>query len=112
VLGDAGADAFVAAAVAGVSDIDDALAALKAERLVVTDEDPLSRVRIFHGVLRAAIYANIPSPTRQRLHGRAAARLASLRDRLEHRVAAARTTDDGLAADLDAFADDLHAQRQ
>ena len=112
VLGDAGADTFVVAAVADIFDADEALAALKSERLVVTEEDPLPRARIFHGVLRAAIYANIPSPTRQRLHGRAAARLASPRERLEHRVAAARTTDDGLAADLDAFADDLHIQRQ
>jgi hypothetical protein len=82
------------------------------ERLVVTEDDPLPRARIFHGVLRAAIYANIPPPTRQRLHGCAAARLASPRERLEHPVAAARTTDDGLAAYLDALADDLHLQRQ
>ena len=112
VIGDGGADAFVIAAVADVDDVDAALAALKSERLVVVEDDPLPRSRLFHGVLRAAIYANIPTQTRQRLHGRAAARLASPRDRLEHRVAAARAADDGLAADLDAFADDLHDQRQ
>lgn len=112
VLGDGGADMFVTAAVADVRDLDQAMTTLRSERLVVVDDQPVRRARIFHGVLRAAVYENIPTSTRQRLHGRAAARLTSPRDRLDHRVAAARTVDDGLAADLDAFADDLHDRRQ
>ncbi|WP_256714426.1 LuxR family transcriptional regulator [Microbacterium sp. RU33B] len=75
------------------------------------EEHPVPRARIFHGVVRAAIYETIPLSQRQRLHGRAAARMPSARERLDHRVAAASGMNDGLASDLDAFADELHDAR-
>ncbi|WP_420121955.1 LuxR C-terminal-related transcriptional regulator [Nakamurella sp.] len=112
VLGDGGADVFVIAAVADVADVDRVLGLLVAQRLVLVEDEALPRARLFHGALRAAVYATVPAPARQRLHGRAAARLPGRRDRLHHRVAAARATDDGLAADLDAYADDLHRERR
>ncbi|MDR6972711.1 AAA family ATPase [Leifsonia shinshuensis] len=112
VLGDAGADVFVVAAVADAQDIDRTLVSLRSELLVSLTTDPVRAARIAHGALRAAVYDNIDPAVRKRLHGRAAARVPSPRARLEHRLAAATAADDGLAADLDAFADELHAERR
>lgn len=109
VLGGDGAEPFVLSAVADVPDIGPALDLLTRERLVVTDRTAATpRARIFHGVVRAAVYDNIPPATRERMHAAAAARVPSPGDRLRHRVAAARGSDDGLAADLRMFADALH----
>ncbi|MDN3494900.1 AAA family ATPase [Planococcus sp. APC 4015] len=109
VLGDRGGDPFTIRAVAGVDDVDSALKMLSADRLVITDgHGQTANHRIFHGIVRAAVYDVIPHTTRDRMHGAAAARMADARDRLRHRIAAARRTDDGLAVDLDVFADELH----
>lgn len=107
VLGEA--DEFTLRAVADLPDATSALDLLVRERLVVVDgAGPASRVRIFHGVVRAAVYDNVPPATRARMHAVAAVRSATLRERLRHRVAAASRADDGLALDLAAFADALH----
>ncbi|MFF2051830.1 LuxR C-terminal-related transcriptional regulator [Leifsonia sp. NPDC058194] len=109
VLGGDGAETFVLSAVADVPDIAPALDLLTRDRLVIVDRTgPMPRARIFHGVVRAAVYDNIPPATRDRMHSVAAARVANPGDRLRHRVAAARGADDGLALDLRMFADALH----
>ncbi|ANJ25436.1 hypothetical protein ATC03_00260 [Agromyces aureus] len=109
VIGGDGAEPYLVSAVADVSDVATALAPLTREGLVVVDRTgPIQRARIFHGVVQAAVYDNIPPATRERMHATAAARSMSESERLRHRVAAARSADDGLAADLGAFADALH----
>ncbi|WP_188681180.1 helix-turn-helix transcriptional regulator [Subtercola lobariae] len=109
VIGVDGAEPFILSAVADVSDVTTALDILAKQGLVVIDRaSPAARARIFHGVVQAAVYDNIPPATRERMHAIAAARLTSPGERLRHRVAAARSADDGLAADLGAFADALH----
>ena len=109
VLGAGGADARTVSAVADVPDIQSALDVLAAERLVVVDRAQATRgIRIFHGVVQAAVYDNIPRVTREQMHAAAAARLGSHEERLRHRVAAATRADSGLASDLAAFADALH----
>lgn len=109
VIGGDGAELAVLSAVADVADAAGVLELLAREGLVLIDRTgPTSRARVFHGVVQAAVYDNIPSVTRQRMHATAAVRLNSPADRLRHRVAAARGTDDGLATDLTVFADALH----
>lgn len=109
VVGGGGAEEFVLRAVADVQDLAGPLDLLTSEGLVVVDRAGASaRVRIFHGVVQAAVYDNVPPATRERMHAAAAARLPSPEARLRHRVAAASRADDGLAADLSAFADALH----
>lgn len=109
VIGSDGADRLTVSAVADVPDIANALDLLAQDRLVVVDgTGPTARARIFHGVIQAAVYNNIPRATRERMHAVAAARLGSVGERLRHRVAAVRGADDGLAVDLTAFADALH----
>lgn len=109
VIGGGGADEFMLRTVADLPDVSTALEVLTRDRLVVLDRAGATvRARIFHGVVQAAIYDNIPTATRKRMHAAAAARCVSSEDRLRHRVAAANRADDGLAADLSAFADALH----
>jgi DNA-binding CsgD family transcriptional regulator/tetratricopeptide (TPR) repeat protein len=109
VVGGDGAETFVLSAVADVADISSALALLTNEGLVVVDRTRATpRARVFHGVVQAAIYDNIPPATRERMHSLAAARMGSESERLRHRAAAARGSDDGLSSDLSAFADALH----
>ncbi len=109
VIGAEGADMFTLRAVAEVPDTTTVLDLLVQDGLVHIDRTgPTVRARIFHGVVQAAVYNNIPPATRERMHAIAAARLRSPGERLRHRVAAARTADDGLAADLAEFADALH----
>jgi DNA-binding CsgD family transcriptional regulator len=109
VLGGDGAEPFVLAAVADIPDVRPVLELLNREGLVVIDRTgPTARARVFHGVVQAAVYDNIPPVTRERMHAAAAARVNSPGDRLRHRVAATHGPDDGLASDLVAFADALH----
>jgi DNA-binding CsgD family transcriptional regulator len=109
VLGDEGGELHTVAAVAGVGDVEAALALLRTERLVEIDRArQLPRARIFHGVITAAVYENVPASTRARMHGAAAARLTDPGARLRHRIRAARGIDDGLALDAEAYAHDLH----
>jgi DNA-binding CsgD family transcriptional regulator len=113
VLGDSWSDAGTAAAVGGVRDAGAALAVLRDEGLVRTERGAaVPRVRIFHAVIRAAVYDGIPLGQRRRLHGVAAARLPAAGDRLRHRVAASAGPDAGLAADLEGHADTLHERQQ
>lgn len=113
VLGAGGADARTVSAVADVPDIQNALDVLVAERLIVIDRAQVNpRIRIFHGVVQAAVYDNIPRVTREQMHAAAAARLGSHEERLRHRVAAAQKADGGLASDLARFADVLHERSQ
>jgi len=113
VLGDSWSDTATAAAVGGVADAEAALAVLRDEGLVRTDRTAARpRVRIFHAVVRAAIYDGIPLARRRRLHGAAAARLPSAGDRLLHRSAAAAAPDEGLARDLEAHGRALHERQQ
>jgi DNA-binding CsgD family transcriptional regulator len=113
VLGDTWSDTATAAAVGGVEDAGAALAVLRDEGLVRIDRTAArSRVRIFHAVVRAAIYGGIPLARRRRLHGAAAARLPSAGERLLHRSAAAAPVDEGLARDLEAHGNALHERQQ
>lgn len=111
VLGGDGAEQRLLGAVADVPDVVSVLALLVRENLVVRERGGASeRARIFHGVVQAAVYDNIPPAARERLHSAAAARSTSPGERLRHRIAAARGSDDGLAADVSAHADALHAR--
>jgi len=113
VLGDAWSDVGAAAAIGGVRDADAALAVLRSEGLVRIDRAAaVPRARIFHAVVRAAVYDGIPLAQRRHLHGAAAARLPAAGDRLLHRVAASAAPDEGIARDLEAYADVLHEQEQ
>lgn len=113
ILGDTWSDTGVAAAIGGVTDAVGAVAVLRDEGLVRTDQSAaVPRVRIYHAVIRAAVYDGIPLALRRRLHGAAAARLPAAGDRLRHRVAAAAGADEGLARDLEAHAGALHERQQ
>ena len=113
VLGDTWSDIGAATAVGGVHDADAALAVLRDEGLVRIDwAAVVPRIRIFHAVIRAAVYDGIPLAQRRRLHGAAAARLPAAGDRLLHRVAASAAPDERLARDLEAHADALHEREQ
>lgn len=114
VLGDAWVALETAGAVAGVDDPRGAVRLLVQERLVRTrGVAPLVDVRIFHSVLRAAVYEIVPDERRRRLHRAAAAHVSDPSARLRHRVAAADAAHDAdLAAELISFADDRHADRQ
>jgi len=113
VLGDTWSDIGTAAAIGGVRDADAAIAVLRNEGLVRIDRaTAVTRIRIFHAVIRAAVYDGIPLAQRRSLHGAAAARLPAAGDRLLHRVAAAAVPDEGIARDLEAHADGLHERQQ
>jgi len=113
VLGDTWSDTTTAAAVGGVADAGAALAVLRGENLVRTDRTAARpRVRIFHAVIRAAVYDGIPLAQRRKLHGTAAARLPATGDRLLHRSAASASPDEGLARDLEAHAGLLHERQR
>lgn len=111
VLGDRWSELRIAAAVGAVAEPEGALRSLLGEALVRVDRSrPSPRVRIFHSVIRAAVYDVIPPAARRQLHTAAAAWLPGIGDRLRHRAAAAEQADEGLARDLDDFADQLHEQ--
>jgi DNA-binding CsgD family transcriptional regulator len=112
VLGDAWTDLPTAVAVGAVREPETAVAVLREDGLVRIDRrSVVPRIRISHAVIRAAVYEAVPEPTRRRLHGAAAARVADAGGQLRHRLAATvgdRETDEGLALDLDRHADALH----
>lgn len=111
VLGGDGAESAVIRSVAEVHDTTGALDLLIGDGIVIEiREGSADRYRIFHAVVQSAVYDNIPVVTRSRMHAIAAARLATPDGRLRHRVAAAMSFDDGLAEDLQAFAEALHAR--
>lgn len=114
VLGDGWVALETAGAVAGIEDPRGALRVLSAQGLVrARGESTSTVVRIFHAVLRAAVYEIIPTARRRDLHQRAADHVIEPGVRLRHRVAAASGAPDAaLAADLVAFADALHTERQ
>lgn len=114
VLGDAWVPIETAGAVAGIDDPRAAVRLLVQERLVRTrGAAPLVDARIFHSVLRAAAYEIVPDDRRRRLHRAAAVHVSDPSARLRHRVAAAGAAHDaGLAAELVAYADGRHADRQ
>src|SRR5215472_13618800 len=61
VLGDTWSTTAAAAAIGGVSDADAAIGVLSDEGLVRIDRAaPVPRIRIFHAVIRAAVYEGIP----------------------------------------------------
>ncbi len=75
------------------------------------DLDAGTAVRVAQPMLHAAVYDQTPLAERRRLHARAAT-LASDRDEiLTHRIASVEQYDDALAAELDAWAADLHEFR-
>jgi DNA-binding CsgD family transcriptional regulator len=113
VLGDTWSTIATAVAIGGVRDADAAMAVLRDEGLVRIDRAAaIPQIRIFHAVIRAAVYDGIPLAQRRSLHGAAAARLPAAGDRLLHRVAAAAAPDEGIARDLEAHADGLHERQQ
>ncbi len=113
VLGDSWSDIGTAAAVGGVEDAGAAVTVLREEGLVRTDRaTAVLRIRIFHAVVRAAVYDGIPLVRRRSLHRAAAARLPAAGDRLRHRIAASAAPDDGLARDLEAHSVSLHERER
>lgn len=109
VLGDEWSDADLVDIVSQARDPAEGRALLQQEQLISVDHrSHRPRIRIFHGAVRAAVYGIIPADRRRQLHRAAAARAATARDRLRHRAAAVDGTDEGLAGDLDRFADTLH----
>jgi DNA-binding CsgD family transcriptional regulator len=113
VLGDTWSTTGAAAAIGGVRDADAAMAVLSDEGLVRIDRTAaVPRIRIFHAVIRAAVYDGIPLAQRRSLHGAAAARLPAAGDRLLHRVAASAAPDEAIARDLEAHADGRHERQQ
>jgi DNA-binding CsgD family transcriptional regulator len=101
VLGDEWTLLDMAARVGDVEDAADAARILSREGLIRTrGTGRLTEVRIFHSVLRAAVYDATPTARRRRLHGAAAARATDRRTQLAHRVAARADVDDALAAEL------------
>ncbi|ROR93511.1 regulatory LuxR family protein [Salana multivorans] len=111
VVGASWVDRFDAAAVAGLPHPLAALDLLVEDGLLVVEEEAqLSRVRIVHSLVRAAVYQSTPAAERRELHHRAAESLSSPMRRLEHAVAAAEDRDDGLADRLEAAAAAAHAE--
>jgi DNA-binding CsgD family transcriptional regulator len=102
--------------VAMVAEIDastDAAAELAAQELLLRrSTDPGLSVRLPHALVRAAIYQYIPLTEGNRLHLRAADVVADESAALEHRLAAAEHYDDTLAAELEQFAREKHAERE
>jgi DNA-binding CsgD family transcriptional regulator len=113
VLGDTWSTTSAAVAIGGVRDADAAIGLLSGEGLVRIDRAAaVPRIRIFHAIIRAAVYDGIPLAQRRSLHGAAAARLPAAGDRLRHRVAASAGPDEGIARDLEAHAAALHERQQ
>ncbi|HWR85023.1 MAG TPA: LuxR C-terminal-related transcriptional regulator [Rhodoglobus sp.] len=110
VLGDEWVDVGTAAAVADAEGPEAAAQVLSAEMLVRSDRSSgLMRLRLYHSVVRAAVYDAIPADERRRLHAAAAARHPDPQQRLRHRAAAAApASDDGLALELAEHAERLH----
>jgi DNA-binding CsgD family transcriptional regulator len=113
VIGDRWSDLPTAAAVGGVREPEAAVALLRDERLVRLDRSgAVTRIRIYHSVIRAAVYDAIPPGPRRQLHSAAAARLSTAGERLRHRAAALVDPEESLAHELDDYSDELHQQMQ
>jgi DNA-binding CsgD family transcriptional regulator len=113
VLGDTWSTTSAAVAIEGVRDADAAIGLLSGEGLVRIDRAAaVPRIRIFHAIIRAAVYDGIPLAQRRSLHGAAAARLPAAGERLLHRVAASAAPDEAIARDLEAHADERHERQQ
>lgn len=113
VLGDRWVSLDTAAAVAGVGDARAAARVLTEERLVRTRGVTLTDIRIFHSVIRAAVYEVMPDARARRLHGAAALRVQDPSARLRHRMASMdASADPELAAELVAYADGQHVAAQ
>ncbi|GAA1918447.1 LuxR family transcriptional regulator [Microbacterium aoyamense] len=113
VLGDGWVSLDTAAAVAGVDDARAAARVLTEERLVRTRGATLTDIRIFHSVIRAAVYEVIPDARARRLHRAAAERVMDPSARLRHRLASMdAAADPELAAELVAYADAQHTAAQ
>lgn len=82
------------------------------ELLLQRSTNPGLSVRLPHALVRAAVYQYIPLSERRRLHLRAAEVVADESAALEHRLAAAEQYDDELAAELERFAREKHADRE
>lgn len=93
---------------AQLADLPHALEAIsdaeRADLLQLVDASYPGSVRFPHPLVRSAVYSAIDPPRRSALHARAAQLLDDTRTVLQHRFAAARQPDEGLAADLSAFA--------
>lgn len=111
VLGDGWVSLGTAASVAGIGDPRSAARLLSDEHLIRTRGVTLTEVRIFHSVMRAAVYEVIAEPRRKLLHEAAAEHVLDAGIHLRHRVAAADGADEPeLARRLAAHAADQHAQ--
>ena len=96
----------------GISDIDEPIQALLEDGLLqLRRSTPTDTVRLDHALTRAAVYQATPIATRRALHAKAAEIVTGRSAVLDHRVAAAAQYDDELAADLEAYAVEQHAQR-
>jgi DNA-binding CsgD family transcriptional regulator len=95
------------ATTAAVGQVDEPMAALEEATVVdllrSRDEPGLRDVEFPHPLVQAAVYGQMNSLRRARLHARAATLLEDEGAALRHRVAAASTPDPQLAAELEAF---------
>lgn len=113
VLGDGWVALETAGAVAGISDPRSAARVLAEERLVRSRGALGTDIRIFHSVLRAAVYEVIPDDRRRRLHRAAAEHAQDPGVGLRHRVAAADAdAAPQLTTELVAYAGARHDERQ
>jgi DNA-binding CsgD family transcriptional regulator len=108
VLGDGWVPLMRAGAVAGIDDVRSAAHVLVDERLIRTRGTPPTEIRIFHAVLRAAVYEVTAADRRTALHLAAADHVGDATVALRHRVAAASGPDPDLAAQLIARARRQH----
>ncbi len=110
VLGDGWVALGTAASVAGIVDARGAARVLTEEHLIRTRGVTLTEIRIFHSVMRAAVYEVVPEARRKLLHEAAAEHVLDPGAHLRHRVAATETADDPeLAGRLVAYAHAQHA---
>ena len=95
----------IAAALGDVGDATGALEeAVAAGLLRSRDEETIWEVMFPHPLVQAAVYEHVGPSARLRLHRGAASLVEDDGAALRHRVAATEPPDEGLAADLDAFA--------
>jgi hypothetical protein len=111
VLGTGWVSALDAAEVAELDGAADAADRLESAGLLVARRGVVPTLRFAHALTHAAIYRQISLPDRRQMHLRAANVATSEEARLDHRIAAAERYDDELAAELEAFADRMYAQR-
>ncbi len=100
-----------ATAVADLDDVAVAVDELVDARLVVLRPgDAGLQMRLAHGLIRSAVYQDIPLAARRALHRRAASVLTGTAVVFDHRVASALSYDEHLADDLERYSEELRSR--